>query len=157
MIYTDLTKQAMRISFDGHFGQYDRGKVPYICHPLHIAEEMPDETKTLIALLHDVLEDTRLTEEDLLRYGFPARVVEAVKILTRDREVPYARYIEGLIRSGNEDAMFVKLADLRHNMDETRAEHGKLPKYLSERYRLAYQMISEALEKQQEEENGSEE
>ena len=156
MIYTDLTKKAMRIAYDAHFGQRDRGKVPYICHPLHIAEQMPDEKKTAIALLHDVLEDTSLTEKDLLRYGIPKDVMDAVKILTRDREEPYARYIEAVIRSGNEDAMIVKLEDLRHNMDETRSDRGRLPKYLSERYKMAFAMISEALEKRREEKNGSE-
>ena len=147
MIYTDLTKNAMRIAFDAHYGEEDRGKVPYICHPLHLAEEMPDELTTVIALLHDVLEDTELTEKDLSLFGFPKEVTEAVRILTRDKKTHYARYIENIIRSGNEAAMYVKLADLRHNMDETRAEHGKLPSYLIERYRLAYAMIEEALKK----------
>lgn len=150
MIYTELTKRAIRIAYDAHAGAFDRGNVPYICHPLHLAEEMPDETKTAIALLHDVLEDTDLTAEDLLREGIPAGIVEAVKILTRDKAEPYARYIEKVIRSGNEAALSVKYADLRHNMDESRSEHGKLPKYLKERYRLAGMMVGEALERLQE-------
>ncbi len=150
MIYTELTKKAIRLAFDAHYGAFDRGNVPYICHPLHLAEEMPDEKKTAIALLHDVLEDTDLTAEDLIQNGIPEDIVEAVKILTRDRTEPYARYIEKVIRSGNEDALCVKRADLRHNMDESRSEHGKLPKYLTERYRLAFTMVSEALKRLQE-------
>lgn len=155
MIYTELTKRAMRIAFDAHYGRYDRGNVPYICHPLYVADRMQDELTTVIALLHDVLEDTELSAEDLLKQGIPAKAVEAVQILTRDREVPYARYIERLIRSGSVPAMQVKLEDIRHNLIESRAERGKLPTYLTERYRMAYEMISEALKKQQED-NGFE-
>ena len=97
MIYTELTKRAIRIAYDAHAGAFDRGNVPDICHPLHLAEEMPDETKTAIALLHDVLEDTDLTAEDLLREGIPAGIVEAVKILTRDKaeNSPFQRLLSG--------------------------------------------------------------
>ena len=75
MIYTELTKKAMRIAFDAHYGQTDRGNTPYICHPLHVADQMPDERTTTAAILHDVLEDTELTAEDLRREGIPEDII----------------------------------------------------------------------------------
>ena len=63
MIYTKLTIKAMEVAFSAHFGQKDKAGAPYIFHPFHIAENMPDEDTTVIALLHDVIEDTGLEEE----------------------------------------------------------------------------------------------
>ena len=149
MIYTDLTKKAMWIAYDAHYGQVDRGGTPYICHPLHVADEMPDEMLTAVAILHDVLEDTEVTAEELLKEGIPEAVVEAVQLLTRNKEVPYAEYIGKIIASGNRAALRVKYADLCHNMDTSRAEHGKLPVHLTERYKAASARIQEALAKQE--------
>ena len=151
MIYTDLTKLAMRIAFDAHYGQTDRGGTPYICHPLHVADQMEDEATTVIALLHDVLEDTEVTEEDLLREGIPEEILSDVRLMTRNRELPYANYIENMIRSGNKRVMTVKLADIRHNLDATRIEHGRLPSHLRERYRIAEKMLVGMLEQESEE------
>ena len=65
MVYTPLTIKAIKIAYKAHEGQYDQSGVPYILHPVHLAEQMTDETTTCIALLHDVLEDTALTLPDL--------------------------------------------------------------------------------------------
>ena len=53
MIYTDLTKKAMKLCFEAHKDQLDKSGTPYVIHPLHVAEQMPDETTTVVALLHD--------------------------------------------------------------------------------------------------------
>ncbi len=145
MIYTDLTKKAMRIAFDAHFGQKDRGDTPYICHPLHVADQMPDERTTAAAILHDVLEDTELTADDLRREGIPDDVVRIVEILTRDRRISYASYIDRIIASRNYDALLIKQADLRHNMDESRTLTGSLPPGLLRRYQSAKKLVDEAL------------
>lgn len=146
MIYTELTKKAMQIAFDAHFGQTDRGGTPYICHPLHLAGQMPDEARTVTALLHDVLEDTDMTAEDLISQGIPEPVVRSVEILTRDKTLPYANYIEGIISSKDCDAIFVKYLDVCHNLDESRTDTGQLPRYLLERYRIAKEMLYTALQ-----------
>ena len=70
MIYTPLTQKAMLLAYDAHHGQLDKGGVPYIFHPIHLAEQMPDELTTIVALLHDVVEDTALTLDDLA-HDFP--------------------------------------------------------------------------------------
>ena len=117
MIYTPLTKKAMRIAYDAHHGQVDKGGDPYIFHPFHLAEQMQDETSTCVALLHDVVEDTDVTLEDLQR-EFPHEVTEAVRLLTHAEGVPYLDYVAAI--AGNPVAKAVKLADLAHNSDETR-------------------------------------
>ena len=61
MLYTPLTIQAMKIAYTAHHGQVDKGGVPYIFHPIHLAELMKDEYTTCVALLHDVVEDTDVT------------------------------------------------------------------------------------------------
>ena len=118
MIYTQMTVKAMCLAYRAHDGQVDKGGVPYIFHPIHVAEQMTNELDTAAALLHDVVEDTPVTLEDLRREGFPEALVEAVAVMTRDMSVPYADYIARV--KGNAIARRVKLADLRHNMDTSR-------------------------------------
>ena len=150
MIYTDLTKTAMRIAYDAHYGQVDRGKTPYIFHPMHVAETMKDEDSTVVAILHDILEDTPVSAELLRRKGIPERLIEAVEILTRRENEPYAEYLNRLLASGNELALRVKYADVLHNQDETRTKTGKLPKYLEDRYRHAEELLRTALDAMEE-------
>lgn len=78
MIYTPLTQKAMLLAYDAHHGQLDKGGVPYIFHPIHLAEQMPDELTTIVALLHDVVEDTPLTLDDLAG-DFPPAVIDALR------------------------------------------------------------------------------
>ena len=70
MIYTHLTNQAMKLAYEAHHGQVDKGGIPYVFHPFHLAEQMTDETTTVVALLHDIVEDTNYTLEDLANLGF---------------------------------------------------------------------------------------
>lgn len=120
MIYTPLTKMAATIAFNAHKEALDEGGFPYIMHPLHLAEKMKDETTTAIALLHDVIEDTDLTSEDLLKRGISEYVVECVKILTHAEGEDYFDYIARIKK--NPHATLVKLADLEHNSDLTRLD-----------------------------------
>lgn len=116
--YTALIRKAMRICYAAHEGQMDKSGVPYVFHPIHLAEQMETEEEICTALLHDVVEDTKWTLKELEAEGFPTGVLEAVRLLTREKDVPYMAYIERL--SGNQIARKVKLADLEHNSDLTR-------------------------------------
>ena len=95
----------------------DKAGVPYVFHPLHLAETMDDEISCCAALLHDTVEDTAVTLEDLAK-EFPAEVVEAVRLLTHDPSENYLEYVRRI--KGNSVAMKVKLADLAHNSDQSR-------------------------------------
>ena len=118
MIYTEATKKALLLAFDAHNGQLDKAGIPYICHPLHVAEQMTDEAGTILALLHDVVEDTDLTLADIAAAGFSPLIVDALDLLTHRQGVPYLDYIRRL--APDPLARRVKLADLQHNMDDTR-------------------------------------
>ena len=118
MIYTELTKRAMTIAYEAHHGQVDKGGMPYVFHPLHLAEQMDDEVSTVTALLHDVVEDTDWTMEQLEAEGFPEESMEALRLLTHPEGEPYMDYVSRL--QHNPVAVKVKLEDLRHNSDFTR-------------------------------------
>ena len=120
MIYTPLTKKALKLSFECHKEQVDKTGMPYVFHPFHLAEQMTDEISTVCALLHDVVEDTSYTFDDLCDMGFPDTVIRVLRLLTHDPAVPYLDYVRAI--KSNEIATRVKLADLRHNSDTTRLD-----------------------------------
>ena len=120
MLYTELTKKALKISFDAHKDQVDKSGMPYVFHPFHLAEKMDDEYSVCVALLHDVAEDTDITTDDLAREGFPQEVIDALLLLTHDDSVPYMDYVRKI--KTNPLATKVKLADLEHNSDLTRLD-----------------------------------
>ena len=120
MIYTKNTNKAIIMAYNAHMGQKDKSGIPYIFHPFHLAESMDTEDECIVALLHDIVEDTDVTFEDLEK-EFSNTVIEALKLLTHDKNDPYNEYI--LKIKTNPIAKKVKLADLRHNSDVTRLEH----------------------------------
>ena len=117
MIYTPMTKRAMILAYNAHHGQFDKAGIPYILHPVHLAEQMDDEIACTVALLHDTVEDTSITLADLAT-EFPPQVVEALALLTHDPAIDYFDYVRAIKQ--NPTAAKVKLADLAHNSDTTR-------------------------------------
>ena len=138
MIYTKLTRKAMEIACKAHHKQKDKGGFPYIHHPLHIAEEMQDEITTCIALLHDVIEDSNITLSELSK-DFPPEVINAVEVLTHKEKDLYLEYIQKI--KTNEIARIVKLADLKHNLDQSRCLDQSLNSELMEKYLMAYTIL----------------
>ncbi|MBO5935580.1 MAG: GTP pyrophosphokinase [Clostridia bacterium] len=120
MIYTPETKKAMKLCFEAHKNQTDKSGMPYVFHPFHLAEQMTDETTTIVALLHDVAEDSDYTLQDIEAMGFSKEVITALSLLTHDKSVPYMDYV-ALIKL-NPVAKAVKLADLKHNSDLSRLD-----------------------------------
>jgi (p)ppGpp synthase/HD superfamily hydrolase len=118
MIYTSLTKKALKLCFEAHKDQVDKSGMPYVFHPFHLAEQMTDEATTVVALLHDVVEDSDITFEDLEKQGFGVEIIIALKLLTHSKNIPYMDYVAEIKK--NEIATKVKLADLKHNSDLTR-------------------------------------
>lgn len=120
MIYTAKTKAALNLCFEAHKNQTDKSGIPYVFHPFHLAEQMKDEDTTIVALLHDVVEDTDYTIADLKRMGFPTNVLEALELLTHNDGTPYMEYVAKI--KDNPIAKAVKLADLEHNSDLSRLD-----------------------------------
>ena len=142
MIYTPMTKRAMKLCFAAHRDQTDKSGMPYVFHPFHLAEQMTDELTTVTALLHDVVEDTPYTLDDLREMGFPDEVICALSLLTHDPAVPYLDYVARI--SSDPIAKAVKLADLRHNSDLTRLDAvDEKALQRVEKYRTAIQLLTE--------------
>jgi len=120
MLYTPDTKKALQLCYLAHRDQTDKSGMPYVFHPFHLAEQMTTEDTTVTALLHDVVEDTHYTFEDLRQLGFAPQVLEALQLLTHDDRIPYLDYVRALKK--NPIARAVKLADLRHNSDLSRLD-----------------------------------
>jgi (p)ppGpp synthase/HD superfamily hydrolase len=113
-----MTEKALKLCFEAHKDQIDKSGMPYVFHPFHLAEQMNTEDETIVALLHDVVEDTDTTIADLISMSFNENVIEAISLLTHDADVDYFDYVRAI--KENEIARAVKLADLRHNSDLSR-------------------------------------
>ena len=146
MIYTDLTKKALKLCFSAHKEQVDKTGLPYVFHPFHLAEQMDDEISTVCALLHDVIEDTDMTLEDILKMGFPNEVADVLSLLTHKEDVPYMDYVKEI--SKNPTATKVKIADLLHNSDMTRL--NVIDEYAvkrAEKYKNALEFLYQCIDK----------
>ena len=142
MVYTLLTNKAMDIAYHAHHGQLDYNGIPYIFHPIHLAEQMDDEISCCVALLHDVVEDTTVTLADL-ELEFPPAVTQAVDLLTHREGVDYFDYVRSL--QTNPIAVKVKLADIAHNADQTRCIGSGLASDDLSRWRDKYRKAQEIL------------
>ena len=140
MIYTDKTKKAMKICYEAHKGQVDKTGVPYVFHPFHVAEQMTSEASTIVALLHDMVEDTDYTLDDIAAAGFGKEIVDAVALMTHEDDVPYLDYVANL--KDNPIAREVKLADLAHNSDQSRlGEIDEETRQRLEKYKKAIALL----------------
>ena len=120
MIYTERTKKALKVCFEAHKDQKDKSGMPYVFHPFHLAEQMDTEETVIVALLHDVVEDTAYTIDDLSQMGFGKAIIDAISLMTHADGVDYMEYVRAI--KGNPIAKKVKLADLWHNSDITRLD-----------------------------------
>lgn len=113
-----LLEKALAIAVDAHRGQRDRCGVPYILHPIRVMCRLDTVTEKTVAILHDVVEDTDWTFEDLKEEGFPPGVLEALDSVTKREGEAYEDFVKR--SAGNPVGRKVKLADLEDNMDPRR-------------------------------------
>ena len=143
VIYTPKTKRALKLCFEAHKNRVDKSCMPYVFHPFHVAEQMTDETSTIVALLHDVIEDTPYTLSDIAAMGFGDEVTDALALLTHDEAVPYLEYVAAL--RSNPTARAVKRADLIHNSDESRLDEiTQKDRERLQKYRAALAILDKA-------------
>lgn len=121
---SEQISKAMKLAFQAHEGQVDKGGQSYILHPLTVAMTLAsqgfDEDTITAGLLHDVIEDTQYSFEDLQAMGFHATVINALRLLTHDKDTDYMEYVRKV--KENPIARAVKMADLLHNSDRSRLE-----------------------------------
>ena len=111
-------EQAIHIAVNAHLGQVDKADAPYIFHPLRVMQQVNSTEEKILAILHDVVEDTSLTFNDLIDKGIPKHMVITLRLLTREKDMPYEDYIRKI--GENPVATKVKIADLIDNMDASR-------------------------------------
>lgn len=129
----------MVIAYEAHKNQVDKSGVPYIYHPIHVAEQMDTENECIIALLHDVVEDTNVTFKQLEEV-FSKEIIDILKLLTREENIEYDEYIKRI--KNNSIACKVKIADLTHNLDKTRLDFvTEIDVKRNEKYKKALQIL----------------
>ena len=111
-------EDAIILAINAHKGIKQRNGTPYILHPLTLMAQFHTEAEQMAAVLHDVIEDTEVTLDDLRAAGYPSAVVEALDLLTRRDDETYEAFIERI--KPNRLARQVKIADLEHNMNVRR-------------------------------------
>lgn len=136
----EILEKAISIAYFAHEGQVDKGGHPYILHPLSVMMQMTTIEEKIVAILHDVIEDSVLTKKDLIGLGIPAELAQEVDLLSRKDGDSYMQYIEKVKTS--EIARKVKLVDLEMNMDLSRiespskADFDRVKKYKKAKKRL---------------------
>lgn len=133
-------EDAIAIAANAHKGQTDKAGNSYILHPLRMMMQMKSETAMIAAVLHDVVEDTAWTLEELREKGFSNEVLEAVECLTNRTGENYGEFIERV--QENKIAREVKIADLEDNMNIRRIDQLK-PKDLErlEKYHKYWKIL----------------
>lgn len=139
----NIAQLAQSIATVAHEGQTDKNGAPYIEHPAAVASFVTTNEEKAVAWLHDVIEDTAITADDLLEMGFPQRIVDAVVLLTRTKEVSSEDYYLAIRK--NPLARTVKLADIKHNTLPERVAllQKDVQKRLDKKYKKALVMLGE--------------
>lgn len=114
-------EKAIQIAVKCHDGQKDKAGRPYILHPLHLMNNVSNEEEKIVAILHDVIEDSDYTFEDLRKDGFKENIIDALMLLTHNKDVDYFEYIDNI--KNNKIAKTIKIQDLKHNLDITRLDN----------------------------------
>ncbi|MEG3967559.1 MULTISPECIES: HD domain-containing protein [unclassified Microcoleus] len=131
--YESLLQRAIAIAAKAHDGQVDKAGNPYLDHPLFVMENVTSIEQKIVAVLHDAVEDSELTLEQLRSEGFPEVIVSAIEAITKIEGEAYPAYLERVI--ANPIALAVKIADVTHNLDirrianPTEADFQRLAKY----------------------------
>lgn len=134
MNQSELLEQAIAIAVEAHHGQRDRCGAPYITHPLRVMHRLGSIDEQIVAILHDVVEDTSWTFEDLRRKGFPQPILDALDCVTKRDGEDYEDFVRR--SAANQLARAVKLADLEDNMNPrrlpgvTEKDFARLAKYV---------------------------
>jgi (p)ppGpp synthase/HD superfamily hydrolase len=137
-------EQAISIAALAHEGQLDKAGEPYILHPLRVMMKLKDNDLRIIAVLHDVIEDTTITYQDLRDQGLSNELINHIVTLTRFKKESYDEYINRICY--DELAIQVKLADLEDNMDMSRIKNPTQKDYQRlAKYRIAKDILTNIL------------
>ena len=145
-------EETLQIALDAHEGQKDLDGKPAILHPVAVGIMGSNDAEIKAGFLHDVIEDSELTIDDLRNKGVDEEVLEALELLTHDKETDYFEYVYRIVHSGNYTAIHTKINDLKHNFDRGRksykearelndTEKAERLKGINEKHRKALQIF----------------
>ncbi|SCY79776.1 HD domain-containing protein [Paenibacillus polysaccharolyticus] len=133
-------ESAISVALQAHKGQLDKGGQPYILHPLAVMNRVESMEEKIVAVLHDVIEDSEVTIEELRGLGFSEEILTAIQLLTRSTEDSYEEFIDKTIM--NRTARNVKIADIKENMNISRIKNPTEEDYNRlEKYRKALERL----------------
>jgi (p)ppGpp synthase/HD superfamily hydrolase len=116
-----LLHTAIGIAKTAHSGQKDKAGNPYIEHPLRVMDKLETIEEKIVGILHDVVEDTDITLDNLIAMGFPQSIIKAIEALTKRPQEDYQSYLERI--KSNSLALKVKIFDMQDNMDIKRIKN----------------------------------
>lgn len=131
----ELLEIAIGLAVEGHKGQRDRAGKPYILHCLYVMDAVETIREKIVAVLHDLFEDTAFTPQDLRDRGFPEEIIHSLSLLTRFMGETRLQQAKRIVDSGDEVALNVKLADNKHNScldriaNPTARDHERVAEY----------------------------
>lgn len=139
-------EQAVELAFKAHKGQKDLEGKPEIMHPMIVGMQGKTKQEKIAGILHDVVEDSSYTLDDLRKLGVDEEILEALALLTHDKaKMSYDEYVENIAKSGNTTAIAVKLNDLKHNISRGKANnHERLVAKHTKAYIFLSSYIKEA-------------
>ena len=129
-------EETLQIALDAHSGQKDLDGKPAVLHPVAVGLMGGNDAEIKAGFLHDVVEDTDLTVDDLREKGVDKEVLAALELLTHDKGTDYFEYVHRIAHSGNCIAIHTKINDLKHNFDRGRKSYGRA-KELNDREKAA--------------------
>ena len=145
MKLADQLEIAIAIAVEAHKGQTDKADMPYILHPLRVMNSVNTLEEKIIAVLHDVVEDTSITFHFILEKGIDKHLIDVLRLLTHEKAVPYEDYIQKI--AINRLATQIKLADLRDNSNLDRLKEKTDKDYQRlEKYRKAIAFLEQHLD-----------
>jgi (p)ppGpp synthase/HD superfamily hydrolase len=139
--FKNPVETAIWIALNAHEGKLDKAGNPYVMHPLRVAIKLNDEDEIIAAFLHDVVEDSDITINDLKKSGFNDNIIKIVQLMTKNDDDNYDDYISRIKEFA--PAVRVKLADLEDNMNLMRIKKPEPEDYKRiEKYKKAYEQLS---------------
>lgn len=145
--YTKAEKIVERL-FEG---KTDKGGNPYLNHLYYVSNHLEEINMKIVGLLHDLLEDTIITADDLKEVGFNSKIIEALLLITKMDDESYEDYINRVLDSNNLTAINVKKVDMEHNMDLSRITNPTSRDYkrLEKKYKPQYKKITNYLKEEE--------
>lgn len=139
----DLLMKAIAIAVEAHRGHKRKDGSDYITHPIRVMDRVQTDDEKIVAILHDVVEDTDVTLDDLFNQGFEQKHLDALDAVTKRSGEQYLDEFIPRVKAAGVLAISVKLADIDHNLEDQKALSRDEADFLRRRYEAAREILQE--------------